>query len=55
MKNLDQEKDDLLEKVALKYQDIITEHYNTLAKEAFNINTHRLEMKTECCYSYCLF
>jgi DNA polymerase elongation subunit (family B) len=44
----DQEKDDLLEKVALKYQDIITEHYNTLAKEAFNINTHRLEMKTEC-------
>jgi DNA polymerase elongation subunit (family B) len=44
----DQEKDDLLEKVALKYQDIITEYYNTLAKEAFNINTHRLEMKTEC-------
>jgi len=44
----DQEKDDLLEKVALKYQDIITEHYNTLAREAFNVNTHRLEMKTEC-------
>ena len=44
----DQEKDDLLEKVALKYQDIITEHYNTLARDAFNINTHRLEMKTEC-------
>jgi DNA polymerase elongation subunit (family B) len=44
----DQEKDDLLEKVALKYQDIITEHYNTLARDAFNITTHRLEMKTEC-------
>jgi len=44
----DQEKDDLLEKVALKYQDIITEHYDILAKEAFNISTHRLEMKTEC-------
>ena len=43
----DQEKDDILEKVALKYQDIITEHYDTLAREAFNINTHRLEMKTE--------
>jgi DNA polymerase elongation subunit (family B) len=44
----DTEKDDLLEKIALKYQDIITEYYNTLAKEAFNVPTHRLEMKTEC-------
>jgi DNA polymerase elongation subunit (family B) len=44
----DNEKDDLLEKIALKYQDIITEHYNILAKETFNIPTHRLEMKTEC-------
>lgn len=44
----DAEKDDLLEKVALKYQDIITNHYDILAKEAFNIPTHRLEMKTEC-------
>jgi DNA polymerase elongation subunit (family B) len=43
----DQEKDDVLEKVALKYQDIITEYYDTLAKEAFNVSTHRLEMKTE--------
>jgi DNA polymerase elongation subunit (family B) len=43
----DQEKDDLLEKVALKYQDIITEYYDTLAREAFNVPTHRLEMKTE--------
>jgi len=44
----DNEKDDLLEKIALKYQDIINEHYNILAKETFNIPTHRLEMKTEC-------
>ena len=44
----DTEKDDLLEKIALKYQDIITNYYDTLAKEAFNIPTHRLEMKTEC-------
>ena len=44
----DNEKDDKLEKVALAYQDIITDHYNILAKECFNVPTHRLEMKTEC-------
>jgi DNA polymerase elongation subunit (family B) len=44
----DGEKDDLLEKVALKYQDIITKYYDTLAKDAFNVSSHRLEMKTEC-------
>ena len=43
----DEEKDNILEKVALKYQDIITEHYDVLAREAFNVSTHRLEMKTE--------
>ena len=41
-------RDDLLEKMALKYQDLITEYYDTLAREAFNIQEHRLEMKTEC-------
>jgi len=41
-------RDDLLEKMALKYQDLITEYYDTLAKDAFNIQEHRLEMKTEC-------
>ena len=41
-------KDDLLEKMSLKYQDLITEYYDTLAKDAFNIQEHRLEMKTEC-------
>ena len=44
----DKEKDDILEKVALKYQDIITDHYDILAKECFNAPEHRLEMKTEC-------
>jgi DNA polymerase elongation subunit (family B) len=44
----DEDKDAKLEKVALKYQDIITTSYDTLAKECFNVPTHRLEMKTEC-------
>jgi len=44
----DGEKDDILEKVALKYQDIITDHYDSLSKECFNVPEHRLEMKTEC-------
>ena len=44
----EEDQDNLLEKMALKYQDLITEHYDTLSKEAFNIPLHRLEMKTEC-------
>ena len=44
----DKDKDDKLEKVALAYQDIISEDYDRLAKECFNVPTHRLEMKTEC-------
>ena len=44
----DEDKDLKLEQVALKYQDIITDHYNLLAKECFNVDKHRLEMKTEC-------
>ena len=44
----DEEKDAVLEKEALKYQDIITKDYDRLAKECFNVNSHRLEMKTEC-------
>ena len=44
----DKEKDDKLEKIAMEYQDIITDYYNVLAKECFNISNHRLEMKTEC-------
>ena len=44
----DKEKDDKLEKIALKYQDIITDDYDRLAKDCFNVTKHRLEMKTEC-------
>ena len=44
----EEEKDDVLEQVALKYQDIITEYYNELARDCFNVHEHRLEMKTEC-------
>jgi DNA polymerase elongation subunit (family B) len=44
----DDSKDKELEKVALYYQDVITEDYNRLALECFNAPEHRLEMKTEC-------
>ena len=44
----EEEKDNVLEQVALKYQDIITEHYDELARDCFNVQEHRLEMKTEC-------
>ena len=44
----DKDKDDKLENIAMAYQDIITDHYDILAKECFNVPKHRLEMKTEC-------
>ena len=44
----DEKKDNVLEQVALKYQDIITADYDRLAKDCFNVQEHRLEMKTEC-------
>tara|TARA_R110002020_G_scaffold246851_2_gene460729 strand:+ start:3306 stop:4262 length:957 start_codon:yes stop_codon:yes gene_type:complete len=54
----EKEKDTALEVVALEYQDIITEHYDVLAKDIFNVykfpwfedrkKEHWLEMKTEC-------
>ena len=44
----DSERDGVLEKEALRYQDIITDDYDRLAKDCFNVSTHRLEMKTEC-------
>ena len=44
----EEDKDSVLEKEALKYQDIITKDYDRLAKDCFNVNSHRLEMKTEC-------
>ena len=44
----DKERDSVLEEQALKYQDIITDDYDRLAKDCFNVKSHRLEMKTEC-------
>ena len=44
----EEERDEALEKIALKYQDLITKSYDTLALEAFNIKEHRFDMKTEC-------
>lgn len=51
----DEDKDEKLEGVALAYQDIITEHYDKLATDCFNVKQfdwfdkpHWLEMKTEC-------
>ena len=44
----DKEKDSKLEDIAIKYQDIITKHYDKVAKECFNLSSHRLDMKTEC-------
>ena len=43
----DEEKDNKLEKVALYYQDFISDHYDNLARDCFNVRDHRLEMKTE--------
>ena len=43
-----EEKDDKLEEIALKYQNIITKSYDSLAKDCFNVKEHRLEIKTEC-------
>ena len=43
----EKERDNVLEKEALKYQDIITKDYDRLAKDCFNVDSHRLEMKTE--------
>ena len=44
----EEERDEALEKIALKYQDLITKSYDNLALEAFNIKEHRFDMKTEC-------
>jgi len=43
----DEEKESKLEKVALYYQDYISNHYDSLARDCFNVEHHRLEMKTE--------
>jgi DNA polymerase elongation subunit (family B) len=51
----EEEKDNIIEKLALKYQNIITNYYDVLVKNCFNIpdkigninHKHVLEMKTE--------
>jgi len=44
----DEERDNKLEKIALKYQDLITEYYSEMSTNVFNVPIHRFEMKTEC-------
>ena len=44
----EEERDEKLEEIALKYQNLITKSYDELALKAFNVPVHRLEMKTEC-------
>jgi hypothetical protein len=44
----DDVKDDLLEKTAIKFQDVLNDHYQSVATDIFNCKDHRLEMKTEC-------
>ena len=45
----DEEKDNIIEKIALEFESKINNHYNKLSKELFNIQgKHFLEMKTEC-------
>ena len=41
-------KDEYLEKIALTYQDLITNYYDEFASKCMNVKNHRLEMKTEC-------
>lgn len=43
----EKDRDEIIETIALKYQDIITDYYDVLCKDCFNVTEHRLEMKTE--------
>ena len=42
------ERDNKLEEIALKYQDLITDYYSEMSVNVFNVPIHRFEMKTEC-------
>ena len=44
----EEERDNKLEEIALKYQDLITDYYSQMSLEVFNTPIHRFEMKTEC-------
>jgi DNA polymerase elongation subunit (family B) len=44
----EEERDNKLEEIALKYQDLITDYYSEMSTNVFNVPVHRFEMKTEC-------
>ena len=44
----EEERDNKLEEIALKYQDLITDYYSEMSTNVFNVPIHRFEMKTEC-------
>jgi len=44
----EEERDNKLEEIALKYQDLITDYYSEMSVNVFNVPVHRFEMKTEC-------
>lgn len=44
----DEERDNKLECLATKLEEIVTKDYDRLAKQTFGIDNHRLVMKTEC-------
>jgi len=44
----EEERDNKLEEIALKYQDLITDYYSEMSVNVFNVPIHRFEMKTEC-------
>ena len=44
----EEERDNKLEEIALKYQDLITDYYSEMSQNVFNVPVHRFEMKTEC-------
>jgi len=44
----EEERDNKLEEIALKYQDLITDYYLEMSVNVFNVPIHRFEMKTEC-------
>ena len=44
----EEERDNKLEEIALKYQDLITDYYSEMSTDVFNVPTHHFDMKTEC-------
>jgi len=44
----EEERDNKLEDIALKYQDLITDYYSEMSTDVFNVPIHHFDMKTEC-------